>query len=125
MGEDASKQGRKINDIDADEDITLVIDQNDVEMFDVNDLHEVFVKKEFADKEVSVTGEVNAISNATTISVFKRAREEPIQKSIKKQKVEDDKETAELKQLMEIILDEKEVAIDAIPLAVKSSRIVD
>nr|GFB96379.1 hypothetical protein [Tanacetum cinerariifolium] len=57
MGEDASKQGRKINDIDADEDITLVIDQNDVEMFDVNDLHgeEVFVKKEFVDKEVSVT----------------------------------------------------------------------
>ncbi|GJX60592.1 putative ribonuclease H-like domain-containing protein [Tanacetum coccineum] len=35
------------------------------------------------------------------------------------QKVEDDKETAKLKQLMEIIPDE-EVAIDAIPLAVKS-----
>nr|GEX48612.1 putative ribonuclease H-like domain-containing protein [Tanacetum cinerariifolium] len=40
-------------------------------------------------------------------------------------RVEDDKETAELKQLMEIIPDEEEVAIDAIPLAVKSSRIVD
>ncbi|GKB10824.1 hypothetical protein Tco_0844747 [Tanacetum coccineum] len=35
-------------------------------------------------------------------------------------KVEDDKEIAELKQLMKIIPDEEEVAIDAIPLAVKS-----
>ncbi|GJZ06545.1 retrovirus-related pol polyprotein from transposon TNT 1-94 [Tanacetum coccineum] len=42
----------------------------------------------------------------------------------KKQKVEDDKEIVELKQLMEIIPDEEEVAINAIPLAVKSSSIV-
>nr|GEW95985.1 hypothetical protein [Tanacetum cinerariifolium] len=55
----------------------------------------------------------------------KRAGEELIQESTKKQKVEDDKEKAELKQLMETILDEEEVAIDAIPLAVKSLRIVD
>ncbi|GKD17740.1 hypothetical protein Tco_1206898 [Tanacetum coccineum] len=39
-------------------------------------------------------------------------------------RVEDDKEIAELKQLMEIILDEEEVAINAIPLAVKSPSIV-
>ncbi|GKG18344.1 hypothetical protein Tco_0372642, partial [Tanacetum coccineum] len=45
--------------------------------------------------------------------------------STKKQKVEDDKEPAELKQLMKIIPDEEEVAIDAIPLAVKSPKIVD
>ncbi|GJY49871.1 hypothetical protein Tco_0439827 [Tanacetum coccineum] len=36
--EDASRQGRKINAIDADEDITLVNDQDDADMFDVNDL---------------------------------------------------------------------------------------
>nr|GEX60348.1 ribonuclease H-like domain-containing protein [Tanacetum cinerariifolium] len=71
LGEDASKQGRKIhyidadeditlvNDIDVDEDITLVNYQNDAEMFDVNDLH---------GEEVSVDGEVNATSIATTIS---------------------------------------------------------
>nr|GEV67709.1 hypothetical protein [Tanacetum cinerariifolium] len=47
------------------------------------------------------------------------------EKRAKKQKVEDDKETAELKQLMEIIPDKEEVAIDAIPLAVKSPGIVD
>nr|GEU47952.1 hypothetical protein [Tanacetum cinerariifolium] len=53
-GDDASKQER-IKVIDADEDITLVNDQDDAEMFDVNDLHgeEVFVDKEFADKEVN------------------------------------------------------------------------
>ncbi|GKB48474.1 hypothetical protein Tco_0899227 [Tanacetum coccineum] len=38
--------------------------------------------------------------------------------------MEDDKETTELKQLMKIIPDEEEVAIDAIPLAVKSPSIV-
>nr|GEZ42429.1 hypothetical protein [Tanacetum cinerariifolium] len=55
----------------------------------------------------------------------KRAGEKLKQEITKKQKVEDDKEKAELKQLMETISDEEEVAIDAIPLAVKSSRIVD
>ncbi|GJR52702.1 hypothetical protein Tco_1403223 [Tanacetum coccineum] len=54
----------------------------------------------------------------------KRAGEKLMQENAKKQKVEDDKETAELKQCLEIIPDEKEVAIDAIPLAVKSPSIV-
>ncbi|GJR29998.1 hypothetical protein Tco_1106230 [Tanacetum coccineum] len=40
-----------------------------------------------------------------------------------KNDVEDDKEIEELKQLMKIIPDEEEVAIDAIPLAVKSPSI--
>ncbi|GJX87885.1 hypothetical protein Tco_0339899 [Tanacetum coccineum] len=47
-----------------------------------------------------------------------RDRTELIQENAKKQKVEDDKETAELKQCLEIIPDEEEVTIDAIPLAV-------
>ncbi|GKD12501.1 hypothetical protein Tco_1196908, partial [Tanacetum coccineum] len=54
----------------------------------------------------------------------KRAGTELIQEITKKQKVEDDKETTKLKQLMKIIPDEEEVAIDAIPLAVKSPSIV-
>ncbi|GJY99647.1 retrovirus-related pol polyprotein from transposon TNT 1-94, partial [Tanacetum coccineum] len=47
LGEDASKQGR-INAIDADEDITLVNDQDDVNMFDVNTLagEKVFVAEQ-------------------------------------------------------------------------------
>nr|GEW57759.1 hypothetical protein [Tanacetum cinerariifolium] len=70
LGEDASKQESKINDIDADEDITLINDQDDAKMFDVNDLHgeDVFVEKEVADKEVNVVGEINAASIATTVS---------------------------------------------------------
>nr|GEX19595.1 hypothetical protein [Tanacetum cinerariifolium] len=55
----------------------------------------------------------------------KRAGEELKQGSLKKQKVDDNKETTELKELMKIIPDEEEVAIDAIPLAVKSLKIVD
>nr|GEW94426.1 hypothetical protein [Tanacetum cinerariifolium] len=38
LGEDASKQGRRIDAIDQDEDITFVNFQDDAEMFDVNDL---------------------------------------------------------------------------------------
>nr|GEX97398.1 reverse transcriptase domain-containing protein [Tanacetum cinerariifolium] len=96
IGEDASKQGR-IEAIDADEDITLVNDQADAEMFDVTNLHgeEVFVEEEDVDKEVNdeiqkvveevfkdintvklivdvaqvnVAGKVNAASIATTNS---------------------------------------------------------
>nr|GFD19426.1 hypothetical protein [Tanacetum cinerariifolium] len=67
----------KISDIDADEDITLVNDQDkdDAEMFDADkDLggEEVFIEKQdeqvVADKEVSAAGEVNATSIATTDS---------------------------------------------------------
>ncbi|GKD59950.1 hypothetical protein Tco_1297459, partial [Tanacetum coccineum] len=54
----------------------------------------------------------------------KRAGTKLIQENTKNQKVEDDKEIAELKQLMKIIPDEEEVAIDAIHLAVKSPSIV-
>nr|GFB81101.1 hypothetical protein [Tanacetum cinerariifolium] len=52
----------------------------------------------------------------------KREGEELVQEITKKQKVEDDKEKAELKQLIETILDEEEVAIDVISLAVKSQK---
>ncbi|GKA70992.1 hypothetical protein Tco_0777131 [Tanacetum coccineum] len=59
--EDASKQERKIDDIDADEDITLK-NVHDAEMFDVNDLHgdEVFVVEEVvsaAEETVTFTDE--------------------------------------------------------------------
>ncbi|GJV70093.1 hypothetical protein Tco_1485602 [Tanacetum coccineum] len=39
--------------------------------------------------------------------------------------VDDDQEAAKIKEVMEIVPDEEEIAIDAIPLAVKSLRIVD
>ncbi|GKA08910.1 hypothetical protein Tco_0688241 [Tanacetum coccineum] len=55
----------------------------------------------------------------------KRAGAELVQESSKKKKVDDDKEIVKLKQCMEIIPDEEEVTIDAIPLDIKSPRIVD
>ncbi|GKA24238.1 hypothetical protein Tco_0710271 [Tanacetum coccineum] len=81
LGEDASKQGRRINDIDADDDITLVNVQDDAdnEMFDADvlDGEEVFVANKEND-EVNVVedaAQVNAVGNvvstvgaATTVS---------------------------------------------------------
>ncbi|GJZ71901.1 hypothetical protein Tco_0635752 [Tanacetum coccineum] len=60
----------------------------------------------------------------------KRAGEELMQESAKKQKVhndtkEDDTEETELKDCLEIITDEEEITIDVVPLAVKSPSIVD
>ncbi|GKC36913.1 hypothetical protein Tco_1049297 [Tanacetum coccineum] len=49
--------------------------------------------------------------------------QEMFDRAFKRQKVEDDKETAEIKKLMEIIPDEEEVAIDVILLAVKSPNL--
>ncbi|GJS44698.1 hypothetical protein Tco_0594819 [Tanacetum coccineum] len=60
---------------------------------------------------------------------FKNKYFDSIQKmfdrAFKRQKVDDDKETTELKSLMEVMPDEEENALDAIPLAVKSPSIVD
>ncbi|GKB95819.1 hypothetical protein Tco_0981956 [Tanacetum coccineum] len=55
----------------------------------------------------------------------KRVREELEQESTKKQKVDEDKYTAELQSLMEVIPDEEEVAIDVVPLATNPPTIVD
>ncbi|GJW48738.1 hypothetical protein Tco_0080384 [Tanacetum coccineum] len=46
-------------------------------------------------------------------------------RAFKRQKVDEDKDTSELQSLMEVILDEEEVAIDDVPLAIKSPSIVD
>nr|GEU82980.1 hypothetical protein [Tanacetum cinerariifolium] len=52
-------------------------------------------------------------------SSSKRARDELEQESSKKQKIDDDTDTTELKQLVNII-SEEDIAIDAIPLVVKT-----
>ncbi|GJT27222.1 hypothetical protein Tco_0907497 [Tanacetum coccineum] len=55
----------------------------------------------------------------------KRAGDELEQENAKKQKVDDDQEIVELQSMMEVIPDEEEVAVDAIPLATKPPSIVD
>ncbi|GJX41705.1 hypothetical protein Tco_0256695 [Tanacetum coccineum] len=58
-------------------------------------------------------------------SSSKRAGDEIEQEPSKKQKVDDDKETEELKQCMEIILDDgDDVTIEATPLSTKSPTIM-
>ncbi|GJU54491.1 uncharacterized mitochondrial protein-like protein [Tanacetum coccineum] len=52
-------------------------------------------------------------------SSSKRAGTELEQERIKKQKIDDDQEEAEMKKHMEIVVDEEEIAVDAIPLATK------
>nr|GEZ46101.1 hypothetical protein [Tanacetum cinerariifolium] len=181
LGEDASKQGRMIDTIDADKDITLVNDA-DNEMFDVGDLGEkailfqqllekrikhfaakraeekrnkpptksqqrkimctylknmeIYKLKDLKLKEFDRIQEMfdTAFRRVNMFEDFrpelverkeKREGEELEQEITKKHKVGDDKEKAELKQLMETISDEEEESIDYIPLAVKSPRIVD
>ncbi|GJT24638.1 hypothetical protein Tco_0894575 [Tanacetum coccineum] len=70
LGEDASKQER-INAIDADEDITLVNDQDDVDMFDVNTLtgDEVLAEQEVATKDVNLT--VDEVTLAQALAALK------------------------------------------------------
>ncbi|GKE61792.1 hypothetical protein Tco_1512159 [Tanacetum coccineum] len=62
LGEDASKQGKRIHDIDADEDITLVNDDN--EIFDVDTLagEEVFV----AEQSGNIAEEVFVVIDAAS-----------------------------------------------------------
>ncbi|GKC29689.1 hypothetical protein Tco_1036983, partial [Tanacetum coccineum] len=58
-------------------------------------------------------------------SSSKRAGTELEQERVKKQKIDDDQEEAEIKKHMEIVFDEEEIVIDAIPLATKPLIIVD
>ncbi|GJU61520.1 hypothetical protein Tco_1243355 [Tanacetum coccineum] len=74
LGEDASKQGR-INAIDADEDITLVNDQDDADMFDVNTLtgDEVLAESKVAVKDVNLS--VDEVTLAQALKALKSAKD--------------------------------------------------
>ncbi|GKC40766.1 uncharacterized mitochondrial protein-like protein, partial [Tanacetum coccineum] len=182
--EDASKQGRKIADIDADAEVTLIDEtqgrNDDNLMFDtcVLDEQEVEVEKVVSTAEVTTksatTTTVDELTLAQTLIEIKAAKpkdkgkakmiesEKPLKKKdqimydqelvegsekraedstkragteleqevAKKQKiddakVDDDQEEARMKELMNIVPDEEEVAINAIPLATKPPCIVD
>ncbi|GJT38424.1 hypothetical protein Tco_0938289 [Tanacetum coccineum] len=66
--EDASKQGRRIHDIDADEDITLVNDQDDADMFGVNDLDGDELRSEFKKKADVVEEPSESITTTPTLT---------------------------------------------------------
>ncbi|GKC06785.1 hypothetical protein Tco_0998395 [Tanacetum coccineum] len=79
------------------------------------------------DTELVDGSEVRAEGSETITqeSSLKRAGDELEQEKAKKQKIDDDQEEAEMKKLMEIVPDEEEIAVDAIPLATKPLSIVD
>ncbi|GJR19491.1 hypothetical protein Tco_0968018 [Tanacetum coccineum] len=58
-------------------------------------------------------------------SSSKRACIELEQERIKKQKIDDDQEEADMKKHMAIVVDEEEIAVDAIPLVTKPPIIID
>ncbi|GKF30499.1 hypothetical protein Tco_0100297, partial [Tanacetum coccineum] len=187
MGEDASKQGRIIT-INADEDITLVNDQDDANMFDVNTLTALAALKSVKPKvvekpSVPVSAASTKVSAATTTTTAiiptprkgivitelgtsktttiissqpshakvqdkgKGIMIEPEKPLMKKDQLGFDeqeairlqaefneeerlvdfwlKDSAKIKEFMEIVPSEEEVAIDAIPLVTKPPTIVD
>nr|GEY64877.1 hypothetical protein [Tanacetum cinerariifolium] len=147
LGEDdASKQGRNIAEIDADVEITLVDETtedreryNDQEMFDTD----VFNDKELKNKSFDevqkafektmswinsfVPMDFEVVKDKAVLmqeSSSKRPGDKLDQERSKKQKVEDDKESEELKRCWKIIPhDGDDVTIDATPLSIKTSII--
>ncbi|GJY72531.1 hypothetical protein Tco_0476234 [Tanacetum coccineum] len=193
--EDASKQGRKIDDIDQDTEVTLVDETqgryDDGQMFDTDifNCEEVFVaeqsekvvEKVVSTAKVSVAATITAkeitlaqalaelrsvkpkivvqepvlialraqekrnkpptkAQKKSTMSTYlknmaghkqsqlknnsKRVGDELKQEKEKKQKIDDDQEETKMKKLIKVVPNEKEVAIDAIPLATKPSNII-
>ncbi|GJZ18331.1 uncharacterized mitochondrial protein-like protein [Tanacetum coccineum] len=151
--EDASKQGW-IDDIDVNEDIYLVNIHRDEDMFEVNDLEVTraqekrnrpptkaqqrsimctylknmagYKHNQLKNKKTELVEESSKKAEAEIAheSSLKRAGEELEQEGSKKHKLEEDNETEELKQCLEIIPDDRDnVTIDAIPLSTKSPTI--
>ncbi|GJV40569.1 hypothetical protein Tco_1419009 [Tanacetum coccineum] len=155
--EDASKQGRKVTDLDADAEVTLVDETQEMNddnlMFDTGVLEEQ--EKDVAEKEVSAADPVTTAGilsaqeekeqatqrhkKRNTMSTYLKTwlmqtqslksisydeiqemfdKEIKRQEKAKKQKGDDDQEEEEIKKHIEIVKDD-EVAIDAIPLALK------
>ncbi|GJR26925.1 reverse transcriptase domain-containing protein [Tanacetum coccineum] len=88
----------------------------DTELVEGTEMKESSKKAEVME-ESSKRAEVAQESNS------KRAEDELQQENAKKQKGDDDQEAAKMKELMKIVPDEEEVAIDAIPLATKPPSI--
>ncbi|GJT56998.1 hypothetical protein Tco_0992052 [Tanacetum coccineum] len=78
------------------------------------------------DTELVKGSKVRAEASETrTEGSSKRAGKDLQQEYIKKQKVDEDNETAELQRLIEVVPYKEQVGIDAIPLATKPPSIVD
>ncbi|GKD49443.1 putative ribonuclease H-like domain-containing protein [Tanacetum coccineum] len=122
---------------DFDESFAPVAMMEAIRIFFVYTVHKLFIVYHMDVKIAFLHGSLKediAFKRVNTLEDFrtelvegkeKRAGTKLIQENVKKQKVDDDKETTKLKQCMEIIPDEEDVTIEPIPLTVKSPRIVD
>ncbi|GJU14218.1 hypothetical protein Tco_1136614 [Tanacetum coccineum] len=81
--------------------------------------------KAFKRMNTFVDFRIELVEEIAQESSSKRAKDELEQENAKKQKVDDDQEATKLKELIKIVPDEEEVAVDAIPLATKPPSIVD
>ncbi|GKB59748.1 hypothetical protein Tco_0915934, partial [Tanacetum coccineum] len=81
-------------------------------------------KMEESSKKTKVMEESSKKVEIAQESSSKRAGDELEEENAKKHKV-DDQEAAKMKELMKIVPDEEEVAVDATPLAIKPISIVD
>ncbi|GJU71088.1 putative reverse transcriptase domain-containing protein [Tanacetum coccineum] len=79
---------------------------------------------EESSKKAEVMEEGSKKAEIAQESSSKRAGDELEQENAKKQKLDDDQEAAKMKELMKIVPDEEEVAVDAIPLATKPPSIM-
>ncbi|GJT56885.1 hypothetical protein Tco_0991939 [Tanacetum coccineum] len=114
--EDASKQGRSIEDIDKDADVSLVDDTqgrlDDADMFDINDLHgdeEIEESSKGTEDELksdkskkAESSEEKAKGSRKKMLGKKRAGKEQQQESSKRQRMEDVKETYEHEEVKEV-----------------------
>ncbi|GKE19744.1 hypothetical protein Tco_1431256 [Tanacetum coccineum] len=90
-----------------------------------DEVQEAFDKTmKWIDSFVPMDQEVEKYSQKKAEGSDKREGATLEQEVVKKQKVDKDQETAELKQLIKVI-QEEEIAIDVIPLATKSPKIID
>ncbi|GJS07849.1 putative ribonuclease H-like domain-containing protein [Tanacetum coccineum] len=91
-----------------------------IELVEGTEMEECSKKEEVMDESSKRTEG----SKTREESSSKRAGDELEQENAKKQKMDDDQKATKMKELMKIVPDEEEVAVDAIPLATKPPSIV-
>nr|GEU99011.1 hypothetical protein [Tanacetum cinerariifolium] len=120
LGEDASKLERIIDDIDIDEGITLVDNTTENQgRFNDQEHGRSIMVNTFVDYMTKLVVESLKEVKSEVIEVSsKRDGKELEQENAKKQKMEDDKESTELKQCLKIILEDgDDVTINSTPLS--------
>ncbi|GKB33471.1 hypothetical protein Tco_0872872 [Tanacetum coccineum] len=122
--------------IDADYELAARLQAQEQEELTVEEKSKLFVelmdkrKKHFArhraeEQRIKPPNKAQKRNQIAEESSSKRPGTELEQERIKKKKIDDDQEEAGMKKHMEIIVDEEEIVVDAVPLVTKPLVIVD